>query len=50
MMTTNITSFRTYTTPETSVLLIEQEHNFTATTTGNTLDTMGGKTVYDEEF
>ena len=49
MMTTNITSFRTYTTPETSVLLIEQEQNFTATG-GNQLNDMGHNSILDEDF
>ena len=45
-----INTFRTYTTPETSVLLIEQEKNFTATTNGTGLNNMDYNEILDENF
>lgn len=48
MMKSN--TFRTYTTPETSVFLIEQEHNFTATTNGTGINDMDYNNILDEDF
>jgi hypothetical protein len=50
MMKSSITTPGTYEAPVTFSVLIEQEHNFTATTNGPALDTMGTNELFDEDF
>lgn len=50
MMKSNINTVGTYEAPVTFTVIIEQEHNFTATTNGPTLDNMGTNELFDEDF
>ena len=50
MMKSNFNTTATYEAPVTFSVLIEQEHNFVATTGGKKLDDMGTNPLIDEDF